>query len=368
MKTAVHFFSLLALLLATACGGEIEPGRTEGEPPVVRGLGLMTLSATSLAEGDSYVGTVESPDRGVLAARIDGRVTRVAVREGDRVKAGDLLVTIEDNTAADRVAEAEAGLAEAKAALAAAEARLALAEKTFDRYQQLFAREAVTPQEFDRVSAERETARRSVDSARAAARRAASGRDAARTSLAYTRVTAPYQGRVVRRQVEEGSTVLPGTPLLTLDRAGAWRVRADLPESLAGQVNRGDLFHVEIPALARTLSGSVQEILSAADPQSRSFQIKITLESSQDLTAGLFARVRAAGRDQALLLVPSAAVVTRGQLTGVYVVEAGILHFRLVKTGRRLGDRVEILSGLSEGETLVVEGAGRAKNGARVEG
>ncbi len=367
MKVPALCTSLLALLLLAACGGDIEPGRTEAQAPTVQGLTLAKLAPTPLAGGEAYVGTVESPDRGVLAARIGGRVASLAAAEGDTVKAGELLVTLADNTAADQARQAEAGLAGARGASAAAEARLNLAQSTFARYQKLLAGEAVTPQEFDRVAAELEMARKGFEAAQAAVNGAAAARDAAQTAQGYTRVSAPYAGRVARRLVEEGSTVMPGTPLLVLDREGGWRVRADLPEALSGKVAPGDRFSVELPALGRTLNGTVAEVLPAADPKSRSFQIKLVLENGEGLSSGLFARVRAAGGDQVALLVPAATVVTRGQLTAVYVVEEGLLRYRLVKLGRRVGEQVEILSGLREGETLVVEGAARAKSGARVE-
>jgi RND family efflux transporter MFP subunit len=243
--------SLLLCLLLAACGRDIEPGETPAQRPVIRGLSLTTVVVATLPGTEMYVGTVESPDRGVLAARIDGRVGRIAVREGDLVQAGQLLLTIEGNPASHRLAEAE-GVRKAAAA------RLELAEQTAGRYRQLFAKEAVTPQEMDRISAELEMARQHQHSAAAAV-------ETARTALAYTRVTAPYAARLVRREVEEGTTVMPGTPLLALDRQGEWRVRARLPEALLGRVGAGDAVSVEIPAAGKTVSGKVAEILPAAD-------------------------------------------------------------------------------------------------------
>jgi RND family efflux transporter MFP subunit len=350
-KTLLPSF-LLCLLLA-ACGRDIEPGETPAQRPVVRGLSLTTVAATALPATETFVGTVESPDRGVLAARIDGRVGRIAVREGDLVQAGQLLLTIEGNPASHRLAEAEG-------ARKAAAARLELAEQTAGRYRQLFAKEAVTPQEMDRISAELEMARQHQHSAVAAV-------ETARTALAYTRVTAPYAARLVRREVEAGTTVLPGTPLLVLDRQGAWRVRVRLPETLFGRVGEGDAVSVEIPAAGKTVSGKVAEILPAADPQSRAFEVKVAIVDGSGLGAGMYARVGLAGGARPTLLVPAAAIVQRGQLSGLYVVEDGVLRFRLVRTGRRLDDRVEILSGLAEGAKIVAAGTEKAQHGARVE-
>jgi RND family efflux transporter MFP subunit len=346
--------SLLTLALALGgCRGEIAPGTTPGESPVIHGLTLETVAASPLPEAQAFLGTVESPERAVLAARIDGRVAHVAVTEGATVQAGQLLLTIAGNPAAERLAEAEG-------VRRAAGARLELAEKTHARYRQLFEKEAVTAQEMDRVDAELEAARQQLAAAQA-------GTGAARVAWSATRIAAPFAGRVAHKEVEAGSTVLPGTPLLVLDRLGASRVRADLPESFSGRIAAGDPVSVEIPALGRTFAGRVAEVSPAADPGSRSFQIKIDLPSGEAAEPGLFARVTPAGSERPAILVPARALVERGQLTGVFVAQQGILRFRLVRTGRSAGERVEILSGLAPGERVVVEGAQRAKSGARVE-
>jgi len=346
-------FLVIFTLMLVACSSDIEPGTTPAQQPTVRGLSLLTVGAADLPEADAFVGTLESEDRGVLAAQVDGRVGRIFVREGEPVKAGQLLLTIEANSATHRLAEAEG-------AERVATARLELAEKTAARFEQLFAREAVTPLEMDRVRAELESARQSRHSAVAATA-------TARTALGYTRVKAPYAARLVRRQVDEGSTVLPGTPLLVLDRQGEWRVRVQLPESFFGRIAEGREVDVEIPALGRRLGGRIVEVLPATEPQSRAFEAKVALPDAEGLGAGMYARVTLAGSGRSALLVPAAAIVQRGQLSGLYVVEEGRLRFRLVRTGRRVDEQVEVLSGLTGGATIVAAGTEKAHDGARVE-
>lgn len=344
---------LFVPLLLTACS-DIEPGRTVGETAPINGLTVQTIGTSQLSAVQTYVGTVESPDRAQIAARIDGRISRITVREGDQVPAGTLLLTIEGNVAADRLTETQ-GLWQAAAA------RLRLAEQTHARYQQLRQAEAVTPQELDRVEAELAQAREGYKAAEAAVGQA-------RTAVSLTQVTAPYPARVVKRSVEVGTTVLPGTPLLVLDRLGGWQVRIDVPEAEVGRFALGDPLGVDIPASGHSFAGRVAEIQPAADPGSRSFRVKVDLPPDAPVSAGLFARVGRTAETSATLLVPRSAIVVRGQLTGLYVVENDILRFRLVKTGRQVGDRVEILSGLRPGEQVVTGGAERARGGARVGG
>jgi RND family efflux transporter MFP subunit len=350
--------ALLTTLLSTAllfgCSGDIEPGRTAVEAPIISGLPLATAAVSSVSQANFHVGTVESPDRGTLAARVDGRILRIAVRPGDRVEKGDLLLTLGDNQGGERLAEAEG-------ARKGAAARLDLATKTQARYQELFTRSAVTPQEMDQINAELEMARQGLAQATAAV-------EVARTAAAYSRLRAPYSARVVRKLIEEGSTVFPGTPLLILDRSGAWRVRVNLPESSLAETTIGTPFTVEIPALGKKVDGRVGEILPAADPGTRSFAVKLDLDPVDGLSAGLFARVSAEAEATETIQIPATALVHRGQLTGIYIVEEGVLRYRLVKTGRTFGDRVEILSGLSAGESYVVDQTRRARSGSRVEG
>jgi len=154
---------------------------------------------------------------------------------------------------------------------------------------------------------------------------------------------------------------------MVIDRGGGWRARVEVPESAVGRFATGMVLPVEIPSLGRSFRGRVSEILPAADPLSRSFAVKITLEEGEGLAAGLYARLAAPGGAQPALLVPATALVERGQLTGLYVVTDGVLRYRMVQTGRRLGAQVEILSGLRGGERIVAADTRRASDGARLE-
>lgn len=361
-----RLLALLLPLLLSACG-DIQPGARPADHPAVKDLVLATVAESPLGGGESFVGTVASQDRGNVAARTQGVVEKIAVHAGSVVKRGDHLLLIAGNEAGDRLREAEAAASEARRRLAAARARSDLAAKTFERYRRLFEREAVTPQEMDRASAEMAEARQGVAAAQAAVARAQAGRGAAGTAFSYGRVTAPYDARVVRVEVEEGSTVLPGTPLLVLDRLGGWEVKAHIPESLAGKIRTGDPVLVEIPSAGRTVSARISEVEPSADPVSRSFRATAEISPDVNLTAGLFARLILPGGDRPALIVPPSAVVERGQLTGVYVVRNGLVHYRLVKTGRVTDAGVEILSGVERGESVVAGGVDRVRSGMRVE-
>jgi RND family efflux transporter MFP subunit len=172
----------------------------------------------------------------------------------------------------------------------------------------------------------------------------------------------------VERRVEPGNLAVVGQTLMVLDDPGHYRLDAEVGESAMGRVRLGQTAPVVVDALGRTFEGRVAEMIPAADPASRSVTVKLDLPAAPGLRSGIFGRVRFAAGERKALLVPAGAVVERGQLTAVYVVdELGVARLRLVTAGQRRGDRVEILSGLDPGERVVIEGAERVTDGGRVE-
>jgi RND family efflux transporter MFP subunit len=189
----------------------------------------------------------------------------------------------------------------------------------------------------------------------------------AEIALGDTRIAAPATGVVVDRRVEPGDLAVPGQPLLVLDDPRVYRLEALVGESAVGRVGLGQRVPVVLDAIGRTLEGRVAEIIPAADPASRTVTVKLDLPAAPGLRSGLFGRARFPAGERQALLVPIAALVERGQLTAVYVVDdERVARLRLVTSGARRADRVEILSGLEAGERVVVEGASRLTDGARV--
>jgi len=361
-------FVLAALMIITACGERIEPGQTAVEPAIVSGLTTTLVEPVAVPARFALPGTLESADRGLLTARISGQVARIQVQEGQEVKPGEILLNLSGETATGEFKSATSSVAGAERRLAEAEAYQTLAEATFARFVKLRDARAVTPYEFDKVQAERDAAAERLGAARAAVQTNRAQRNMAGIMADQATIKAPYAARVAEILVDAGSTVQPGTPLLYLDRSGPLQVRVALPESLAAGQQIGDRWQVEIPTLNKELSGILTKLLPGADPGSRSFTAWLTLPEDAELKTGLYARVLIAeGAGMTTLMIPSQAVVTRGQLTGVYVVKDDILHYRLVRIGTEHADQVEILSGLSAGEEIAVGELASARHGARLE-
>lgn len=318
-------------------------------------------------------------------------------REGDKVSAGQALIEIDNRDANAQLQKAGAGLRQAheglaeveqainaaESAQAAADANKRLADSTYARYQALFERKSISPQEFDEAKAKQEMAeaeaRRAADTLKMLAAKKRQGLaqiDQAKADVAnaqvfvsYARITSPITGVVVAKHTEVGSTATPGTPLLTIEDGSRYRLEVAVEESRLGKIRIGQRARLRIDALgADDMEGGVSEITPAADPMSRSYTVKIDLPARQLLRSGLYGVARFASGQRQAILIPRKSVTYRGQLAGVFVVDdAGVARLRLIQTGKTYGENVEALSGLNGGERVVVNGVADVKDGVRIQ-
>jgi RND family efflux transporter MFP subunit len=169
----------------------------------------------------------------------------------------------------------------------------------------------------------------------------------------YALITAPFDGVVTARMAEPGILAVPGAPLLTLEQDGVFRLEARVEESRLAQVRVGQEVEVVLDALSSTVSARVSEIVPEVDSSSRAFTVRIDLPRSASLRSGLFGRARFGAEAKQVVTVPAAALVTRGQIRLVYVVDDGRVRSRLVTVGERRDETFEVLSGLAAGERIV---------------
>jgi len=367
-------FAALGCLLAAGmlsgvagCAAKEQGQRGAENAPVVRGVATEEVRAVAVADELEAVGTVRARTTAPLAARIAGTVGVIHVREGDRVGRGQLLLTIESAEGNAAAAAASAAVEEAQRGVTEARARRQLADATFARYKKLFEEQAVTRQEFDGKSTEMEVAAAGLGRAEARLVQARETARAAGTVAGYTKVTAPVGGIVTAKAVDGGMTVFPGTALLTVEEEGHYRLEVAAPETLAGRVKTGNALRVAIDGVAPGVTGRVAEAAPVVDPASRTFIVKVDI-AGPGLRSGMYGRAFFPVGQRQALLVPRGAVVERGALTSVWVVEGGsIVRMRLVKVGKESGGRVEVLAGLSPGEKIVTGGMEKVTDGVRVE-
>jgi len=315
------------------------------------------------------VGTVRAAQTSQLASQITGNLAEVRTQEGDRVQRGQILAVIDDaqlRTGVDHAAAAEIA---ARQEVTASTSDLALAESTLKRYQNLYDKKSVSPQEFDEVKARYQAAlaHRDITSANQDQAKAALGQ--AHTSLSYTRIQAPFDGVITEKRADPGTLAAPGLPIFTIEGLGHYRLEASLNEGDLRFVRTGEVVAVVVDALETTkLKGRVAQIMPAADPGSRSFLVKIELPADARLRTGQFGRAQFSRGQRSSLLIPQTAVVERGQLQGVYVLDQNkIASLRYVTLGKSAGAAVEVLAGLQEREDLVAKPGDLDLNGKRIE-
>ena len=325
---------LLPLLLLAACGRHETP---PSAAPALPTATVHTLPAgyENHAATEEVVGTVRSKQRAVVEAKVSGRVLEYTATPGAVVQRGELLARLEVQEIQAKVDQARALLDQAR--------------REYDRQKQLITSNATTRQEYE--------------TAEARVKITTAGLTEAETMLGYASVTAPFDGVVTRKLADVGDLAMPGKPLLEIEAPGSLRFEADLPEAILDRVQLGAKLPVR---LNQIVVGTVSEISPIADPVSRTFRVKLDLPPVDGLRTGQFGRVSVPVAETRLLLVPREAVLKRGQMEIVFVVRDGRASLRLVKTSKALDGRVEVLSGLEEGDSVVVRDTDRLIDGQPV--
>ncbi len=363
LTVAVAFFLVLTL---TGCSSE--PATSSSKPEVVRNVALTSAQRAKIPDYLQAVGTVFAAQSSQIASQMMGNIVEVRVHEGDRVSRGQILAVIDDAQPRSALDRATAGQAAAQQNVTAAETELRLAETTFKRYQELYEKKSVSPQEFDEVKARFQAAQARRDMSHSGQAQAQAALAQARTALEYSRVRAPFDGIISEKKVDAGTLASPGMPLFTVEDSTRYRLEATVDESDIGLARIGQTIPVRIDALDSDLTGKIAQIVPAADPATRSFLVKIDLPADKRLRSGLFGRGRISRGEKAAILMPRSAVVARGQLQAVYVLDAAqIATLRYVTLGNVVGDQVEVLSGLDGDEKLVAAPAGQELSGKKIE-
>jgi RND family efflux transporter MFP subunit len=379
MNKASIVLTLVLAGLLVSCRGEQQPAPAQEAAPVrVRTLVAETMDWPAIYEA---IGTVRARTAATISSKVMGYVQEVRVQAGDLVRSGQPLVTLDsrDLEAAHRQAEAarneaRSAVAEVDNAIAAAQAQLELAQVTFRRMKDLYDKKSVSEQEFDEASAKVRMAEANHQMALSKRRQleekiqqAGEGVKSAEIMRSYAEIRAPFHGVVTEKMVDQGNLAAPGAPLLTIERAGAYRLEARLEESMLAQVRAGQQVEIELEALGKAIPARVSEVVPAVDAASRAFPVKINLPNLPGLRSGLFGRARFRTQARSVLAIPADAVIIRGQVQSVFVVEDGRVRSRLLTLGQRRDNQVEVLTGLTAGEAVVYPAPTGLADGARVE-
>jgi RND family efflux transporter MFP subunit len=339
-------FVVLVLAIAWLAGtfvSKIEPGH---EQPVVRrwsGESTDEVHEVTKSYIEEAVGSLKAASRTAISAKVLATILEITATAGDQVKEGDVLIRLDSKELDARVRQAEQSLAAAVAARTEA-------EQNFNRVKPLHEKRVIAKADFDQATAKLEVAK-------AGESRADQAVSEAKALLSYATIKAPKSGRIVDRLAEEGDTARPGEPLLVLYDAASLRLEAPVQENLAVKLQVGQKLDVYVDAIGREVEAAIDEIVPQADAPSRSFLVKAALPRATDLYEGMFGRLRIPAGSRRHLCLATDAIQNVGQLEFVDVVMPDeTLERRFIKTGRLgMPGRIEVLSGLQAGETVVLQ-------------
>ena len=313
---------------------------------------VMQMGSQSMAAFARVPGTVTAHQQVQLSSRLSGYIRAMSVRDGQAVKAGQLLFEVDPTDVLGQVQQAQAGLAEAESALTDA-------RSNYDRFKALYAQQAIPEKQWDQVKSAYAMAQ-----ARAAAARG--GISTARSQLRYARVTAPFSGIITRKFMQNGDLASPGQPILGLANTSRLEVQCSVSGTLYRSLQIGQ--KVAVISDGKSVSATVLDMVGAADAMTHTHMVKLGLPADSTLQAGDYVSVEVPVTRRQVMVVPAAALLDRAGIPGVFVVDAqGIAHYRMVRPGQSTPEGVEILSGLSVGETVVVGNLAAVNNGDHIE-
>jgi RND family efflux transporter MFP subunit len=356
MKKIIAILSITAVLL-TSCGGDKKEQITK-EPAIA-----VKVSGVSENDNSPFVtasGKIEAENSANLSTRMMGYVTKIHVKVGQKVGAGQLLVSINNTDLLAKKAQVDASILQATAGYNNA-------KKDYDRFVNLYKQQSASQKELDDMTARYEMAKAGLEGAKQM-------RNEVMAQFSYSNITAPFSGTVTNTFVKEGDMANPGMPLVSVEGASRLQVTAMVSENDIASIKKGMPVKVLVKSSNANLTGKVSEVSVSATNTGGQYLVKINLDKTDSsVLSGMFVNVQfpIENKTQTVqtdrVLVPESALVKQGQLTGIYTIGTGnIAILRWLRTGKNFGNQVEVLSGLSANEQYIVSAEGKLYNGALV--
>ncbi len=356
MKKYIYIISVItASLFMTSCGSE-EKKAVKDTTPAIK----ITVSKVAINSDNQFLsvsGKIQASNSADLSTRMMGYVKKVHVNVGDKVRKGQLLVSINNTDLQAKKGQVNAGITKAKTAFNNA-------EKNYKRFKNLFASNSVTQKEMDDMTANYEMAKAGLESANQM-------KNEINAQFAYSNITAPFSGVITSKNIEEGDMANPGMPFISLETPKVFEVIAMVPETEISNIKKGTSVNVLVKSLDKTLKGKVSEVSTSAKNTGGQYLVKINLDKTDvNILSGMFSTVQfpVEGKVKStMVLIPKEAIVENGQLSGVYTVsESNTALLRWLRLGRTYGNNVEVLSGLNADESYIVSAEGKLFNGAKI--
>ncbi|HUH25713.1 MAG TPA: efflux RND transporter periplasmic adaptor subunit [Flavobacterium sp.] len=354
-KTIYTIIAFSITLLMTGCGSDDKKHTTDNPPAIAVKTSKITVNHTNPSL--SVSGKIQATNNADLSTRIMGYVNKVHVNIGDKVNKGQLLVSINNTDLQAKQAQVNAGITEATIAFNNA-------QKDYLRYLNLFENASASQKEMDDMTANFEMAKARLESANQL-------KNEINSQFAYSNITAPFSGTITGKNIETGDMANPGVPLISIEAPGAFEVIAMVPEIEISKIKKDAEVTILVKSINQTLKGKVAEVSLSAKHTGGQYLVKIALHKTETpILSGMFASVQfpiEQQTDNNLVLVPTQAIITNGQLSGIYTIsQNNTAILRWLRLGKTYGDQVEVLSGLSANESYIISSEGKLFNGAKI--
>lgn len=359
MKRYIYSTLILGAIALQSCSPDKEKNVQLNDQPV-----SVTVSKSSVAANGSFAtasGKLVAKNSVNISTRMMGYITSMKAEVGQNVQAGQLLVSINST-------DIQAKGGQANAQISQAQASYNIARKDYERFQNLYKSQSASQKELDDMRARYEMAQAGLQAAQQM-------KNEVNAQYRYTNVTAPISGTITAKFAEQGDMASPGMPLLTIESPSSLQAQVLVSEQNITMISNGMPIEVTLKSMNKTVSGTVSEISRSAADTGGQYMVKINIHNAADLLPGMFVNVqfpvKSSGKInqsfQESMMIPKTALVENGQLTGVYVVSSqNTAVLRWLKTGKTIGEQVEILSGLNPQETYIVSSSGKLYNGAKI--
>lgn len=335
LRTTIILFMVTALL---ACEREAPVSE---QPTVTVRAQIVKVMPQEISETYTTTGSLVADDRVDIASRLMGFIRSINVDEGNSVKEGQLLLTIDPT-------EINARLSEAKARVAQAKANLAETEADYSRYKTLYEQRLVALNQYRKVELAYQLASEELHAAH-------STLEGIEVQLQYAEIRSPVSGVIVAKHKQSGDIATPGSPLLTIENPKNIVVRTFIEEQHIDKIRIGTPAIAVIEAAGIETEAMVSNIVPAADPATHSYLVKLVLGDIGQARSGMFSRVNFSMGFSHGITIAKSAITQRADIEGVYIVDNdNVSHYRMVRTGRQFTNTVEIVSGLRTGDRVII--------------
>lgn len=344
-----------ATILISSCGSEDKKVVTDNSSAIT--VKTKTVSENNNSPFLSVSGKIEAVKSANISTRMMGYVDKIYVGVGDKVRNGQLLMSVNNADVSAQLAQVNAGITEAEAAFKNA-------EKDYNRFTTLFKENSASQKELDDITANYKMAKARLESAKQM-------RNGVNAQMDYANIRAPFDGVVTNKFINAGDMANPSMPLLEVESPGKYQVLAMVPESEILAIKNDSEVTVEIKALNKNVLGKVTEVSTSSKNTGGQYLVKVIIDKTDaQLLSGMYATVQfpvARKTTSSAVMIPIESIVKNGQLTGIYTVsQSNTALLRWLRLGRTFGDQVEVLSGLSADEQYIVSAEGKLFNGAKI--